>query len=151
MPFLFLFSFLAIGSCPFSSISVSFCLLDWVLLLSFSPFFSCFLISFILSFAPSLLASHCWEAIVFSASLIYFKSFFKFSISSFVEEMILFSLVFVFFFYCLLSTALFWRLGPVGDTKTSADVFNKMLLNAAKCQGYSFYLLKAIKGKPTEG
>ena len=73
-----------LGSCPFFSISVSFCLLDWVLLLPLcSSFFSCFLISFVLSFASSLLASHCWEVIVFSVSLMYFKSFFKFSICSF--------------------------------------------------------------------
>ena len=109
MSFLFLFSFLVTGSCPFSSISVSFCLLDWVLLLSFSSFFSCFFISFVLSFVSSLLASHCWEAIVFSVSLMYFEYFFKFSISSFVEEVILSSLVFVFSlsFCCLLFTALF--------------------------------------------
>ena len=31
-----------------------------------------------------------------------------------------------------------WRLGRVRDTKFSTDVSNKMLLNAAKCQGYSF-------------
>ena len=109
MSFLFLFSFLVTGSCPFSSISVSFCLLDWVLLLPFSSFFSCFLISFILSFTSSLLASHCWEVIVFSFALMYFKSFFKFSICSFVEEMTLSSRVFVFSlsFCCLFSTALF--------------------------------------------
>ena len=88
MSFLFLFSFLVIGSCPFPSIFVSFCLLDWVLLLPFSSFFSCFFISFVLSFASSLLASHCWEVIVFSVFLMYFKSFFKFSVSSFVEELI---------------------------------------------------------------
>ena len=40
----------------------------------------------------------------------YFKTFFKFSISSFVEEVLLSSLVFVFSlsFCCLLSTALFF-------------------------------------------
>ena len=31
------------------------------------------------------------------------------------------------------------RLGWVRDTKFSKDVRNEMLLNAAKCQGYSFY------------
>ena len=32
-----------------------------------------------------------------------------------------------------------WRLGRVMDTKFGTNVSNKMLLNAAKCQGYSFY------------
>ena len=32
-----------------------------------------------------------------------------------------------------------WRLGPVRDTKFGTNVSNKMLLNAAKCQGYSLY------------
>ena len=32
-----------------------------------------------------------------------------------------------------------WRLGWVRDTKAGKNVSNKMLLNAAKCQGYSFY------------
>ena len=67
---IFLFSFLVIGSCPFFSISVSFCLLDWVLL-SFSSFFSCFFISFVLSFISFLLASHCWEVIALGVSLMY--------------------------------------------------------------------------------
>ena len=31
-----------------------------------------------------------------------------------------------------------WRLGWVRDTKAGKNVSNKMLLNAAKCQGYSF-------------
>ena len=31
------------------------------------------------------------------------------------------------------------RLGQIRDTKFGTDVSNKMLLNAAKCQGYSFY------------
>ena len=30
-------------------------------------------------------------------------------------------------------------LGQVGDTKFGRNVPKKMLLNAAKCQGYSFY------------
>ena len=30
------------------------------------------------------------------------------------------------------------------------DVSNEMLLNAVKCQGYNFYCLWDIKGKPTE-
>ena len=31
------------------------------------------------------------------------------------------------------------------------NVFNRMLLNAAKFQGYSFYQFWVIKGKPTGG
>ena len=44
-----------------------------------------------------------------------------------------------------------WRLGQVRDTKFGKNVSDKMLLNAAKCQGYSFYCFWVIKGKPTEG
>ena len=44
-----------------------------------------------------------------------------------------------------------WRLGQVSDTKFGTNVSNKMLLNAAKFQGYSFYLFWGIKKKPTEG
>ena len=41
-----------------------------------------------------------------------------------------------------------WRLGWVMDTKFGTSVSNRMLLNAAKCQGYSFYRFWVIKGKP---
>ena len=41
-----------------------------------------------------------------------------------------------------------WRLGRVRNTKFGTNVSNKMLLNPAKCQGYSFWV---IKGKPTGG
>ena len=41
-----------------------------------------------------------------------------------------------------------WRLGQVRDTKFGMNVPNKILLNAAKCQGYSFYCVWVIKGKP---
>ena len=44
-----------------------------------------------------------------------------------------------------------WRLGQVGDTKFGMSVSNKMLLNPAKCHGYSFYCFWVIKGKPTGG
>ena len=44
-----------------------------------------------------------------------------------------------------------WRLGQVRDTKFGKNVPNEMLLNAAKCQGYSFYHFGVIKGKPTRG
>ena len=44
-----------------------------------------------------------------------------------------------------------WRLGWVRDTKFGADVSNELLLNAAKCQGYSFYRFGLIKEKPTGG
>ena len=43
------------------------------------------------------------------------------------------------------------RLGGVRDTKFDTKVCNKMLVNAAKCQGYSFYCFWVIKGKPTRG
>ena len=42
-----------------------------------------------------------------------------------------------------------WKLGRVRDTKFGTDVPNEILLNAAKCQGYSFYRFWVIKGKPT--
>ena len=44
-----------------------------------------------------------------------------------------------------------WRLGRVVDTKFRTNVSNRILLNAAKFQGYSFYLFWVIKGKPLEG
>ena len=44
-----------------------------------------------------------------------------------------------------------WRLGQVMDTIFGTNVSNRMLLNAAKFQGYSFYRFWVIKGKPTEG
>ena len=42
-----------------------------------------------------------------------------------------------------------WRLGRVKNTKFGTNLSNKMLLNPAKCQGYSFYRFGVIKGKPT--
>ena len=44
-----------------------------------------------------------------------------------------------------------WWLGQVRDTKVGMDVSDEMLLNAGKCQGYSFYRFWVIKGKPTGG
>ena len=44
-----------------------------------------------------------------------------------------------------------WRLGRVRNTKYGTNVSHKMLLNAAKFQGYSFYRFWVIKGKPTGG
>ena len=44
-----------------------------------------------------------------------------------------------------------WRLGWVMDTKFGTNVSNRMLLNAANFQGYSFYRFWVIKGKPTGG
>ena len=41
-----------------------------------------------------------------------------------------------------------WRLRQVRDTNFGTNVFSKMLLNAAKCQSYSFYRFWFIKGKP---
>ena len=43
-----------------------------------------------------------------------------------------------------------WRLGWVRITKFGTNLSDKMLLNAAKCQGYSFNCL-FIKGQPTGG
>ena len=37
-----------------------------------------------------------------------------------------------------------WRLGQVRDNKFGTNVSNKMLLNAAKCQGYSFYRFELL-------
>ena len=42
-----------------------------------------------------------------------------------------------------------WSLDRVMDTKFVPNVFNRMLLDAAKYQGYSFYLFWVIEGKPT--
>ena len=42
-----------------------------------------------------------------------------------------------------------WRLGGVVDTKFRKNVSNRILLKAAKLQGYSFYRFWVIKGKPT--
>ena len=44
-----------------------------------------------------------------------------------------------------------WRLGRVMDTEFGTNLSNKMLLNAAKFQGYDFYRFWVIKGKPTGG
>ena len=44
-----------------------------------------------------------------------------------------------------------WRLGWVMDTKFSMNVSNRMSLNAAKFQGYSFCRFWVIKGNPTGG
>ena len=109
MYFVSLFLFHVVGSRPFCSISVSFCFLYWLLLSSFVSFLLCFQISFLLSFSSSLLASHSWEDIALSVSLMYIKSFFKFSIPSLVKEVMLSLLVFVFslFFCSILSAALF--------------------------------------------
>ena len=41
-----------------------------------------------------------------------------------------------------------WRLGQVRDNKFGMNASSKMLLNAAKCQSYSFYCFWVIKGKP---
>ena len=60
------------------------------------------------------------------------------------------------FIFCKIKDAKYflpniWRLGQVRGTKFGKDVSNKMLLNAAKYQGYSFYYFWFIKGKPTGG
>ena len=42
------------------------------------------------------------------------------------------------------------RFGQFRDTKFSRNVSNEMLLNAGKCEDYSFYRFWVIKGKTTE-
>ena len=42
-----------------------------------------------------------------------------------------------------------WRLGRVKYLKFHTNVSKKLLLNAAKCQGYSFYCFCVIKRRPT--
>ena len=44
-----------------------------------------------------------------------------------------------------------WRLEQVMDTKYGTNVSNKILLYAAKFQGFSSYCFWLIKGKPTGG
>ena len=44
-----------------------------------------------------------------------------------------------------------WRLCWVKNTKFGTNVSDKILLNAAKCQGCSFYRFWVIKGKPAQG
>ena len=43
-----------------------------------------------------------------------------------------------------------WRQGLVMDTKFDTNISNKMLLNAAKCQGYKFYSFQVTIEKPKE-
>ena len=38
-----------------------------------------------------------------------------------------------------------WGLGQARDTRLGTDVSNEMLLNSAKCQGYSFYRFLVVK------
>ena len=45
--------------------------------------------------------------------------------------------------------SIIWILGRVKDTKFGKNISNKMLPNAAKCQGYSFYHFWVTKRKPT--
>ena len=44
-----------------------------------------------------------------------------------------------------------WRLRRVRNTIFGMNVSNEMLLNVAKCQGYSFYRFWVITGKPIGG
>ena len=44
-----------------------------------------------------------------------------------------------------------WRLGRVMDAKFGTNVSNRILLKAAKFEGYSFYRFWVIKRKPTWG
>ena len=51
--------------------------------------------------------------------------------------------------YPRLNFAQYLETRQIIDTKFGTNVSNKMLLNIAKCQGYSFYRFWAIKEKPT--
>ena len=100
------------------------------------------------------------------SSPIFFNVFFVFLVkfkfqSKFHLNIITGSGVMTIFFYKGLSRTLeigitplwvlpnIWRLGQVRDTKFGTNVTNKILLDAAKCQGYSFYHFWVIKGKST--
>ena len=52
-------------------------------------------------------------------------------------------------YHCL--SLLVSRQGQVRNTNFGTNVSNKMLLNAAKCLGYSFYCFWVIKGRSTGG
>ena len=104
----------------------------------------------------------CWHVVIVKffwcclASLISFSYFSKFH-----ENIITVSGVMTIFFYKgftrnpeIENTPVWflpniWRLRQVRDTKFATNVSNEMLLNAAKCQAYSFYGFWFIKGNPT--
>ena len=44
-----------------------------------------------------------------------------------------------------------WRLAQVRNTRFVTNIYNEMLLNAAKYHVYSFYRFWVVKGKITEG
>ena len=44
-----------------------------------------------------------------------------------------------------------WRRGKLEKLLFGSNFSNEMLLNASKYQGYSFYRLAVIRGKPTTG
>ena len=44
-----------------------------------------------------------------------------------------------------------WRVEQIMDAKFGPNISNRMLLNASKFQGYSFYHFWVIKGEPTAG
>ena len=44
-----------------------------------------------------------------------------------------------------------WRLGQVGDTKFGMNIFNKKLLDAAKCQVYSLITISELLRKDGRG
>ena len=51
----------------------------------------------------------------------------------------------------VMTTPNIWRLEEVMNTKFGTNVFNKVLLNAQKCQGCSFYRFWVINGKQIGG
>ena len=98
-----------------------------------------------------------WHDVIIKTFWCYFVFFIKFSYwSKFHVNIIAGSAVMTIFFYKGLTKypeigntpvgilPNIWRLGQVRDTKFDTNVSNKMLLNAAKCQGYSFYCFGVI-------
>ena len=88
-----------------------------------------------------------WHEVIIKFFWRSFVSFVKFSYwSKFHVNIIIGSGVMTNFF-----SPNIWRLWLVKNTKFGTDVSNKMILNVAKCQGYSFYRFWVIKWKTTGG
>ena len=104
-------------------------------------------------FRNDVIVKFFWRCIV---SLVKFSYWFKFHVNIITGS----GIITIFFYWGLTSQKSgnqkypvwvlpnIWRLGQVMDTKFGTNVSNKILLNAAKFQGYSFWV---IKGKPTWG
>ena len=104
----------------------------------------------------------CWHNVIVKFFWCCFVSLVKLSYwSKFYANIITFSGVMTIFFYKGLTRnpeigntpvwvlLTIWRLGRVRAIKFGTNVSNKMSLNAAKCQDYSFYRFWVIKGKAT--